>query len=167
MKINPINTQNNTNTNFKTKLIKNPSIDSAYSMIEENASSVIMKNMDFAKDFLDSMRKIISSKKTEFFNIFLDKRRPNYTYININGRRVYGGADEFKMHLKDDYMIVEGCNKYASKLNGTSEPTELDIIKNKIETTERKLCHLKEQYSKLLKQELTEQQLSMVELKKS
>ena len=120
MKINPINTQSNTNTNFKAQVIKNPSIDSAYSMIEENASSVLMKNLNYAKDFIDGMRKIMSSKKTEKFNIFVDKRRPNYTYVNINGRRVSGGA------------------------------------------TENKLYKLKEQYSKMLKHELTEQQFNMV-----
>ena len=160
MKINPINIQNN--TNFQAKIVKNNSLDSAYSIIAKNASSAQIKNMNFAKDFVDSMRKIATSKKIEEFNIYIDKRRPNYTYVNINGRRVSGGANEYSQCVEDNYRIIECCKKYASKLKEETISTKLDEIKSEVEAAEKKLHDLKEKYSKMLKQELTEQQFDML-----
>jgi len=155
MKVNPISTNN---INFEAKIINNPDLEKGYAMAERCANTMLMKDLDLAKDFVESLQKIKASDKIDTFEIGIDKRRPNYTYTKINGRRHYGGANEFQQNLQDDYLVVTGCKKYASKLGGT-EPTKLDNIKNDINKTMDKLYKLKEKYAEEIQHQLKELQL--------
>lgn len=156
MLINPINTTIN-HTNFKAYITPTPSLKEGFSMAESNAHSGIMKNMNYAKEFLDSIARISESKRVSEFKIDIDKRRENHTYTRINGRRVNGGHNEFQPNIQDSYLVVEGTKRYASKLEEL-KPSYLDILKSQIEEAEAKLEELKDRYSNQLIAEVQQAQ---------
>ena len=92
MLISPINTVNS--TNFRANIKPTTSLKEGFELIEKDSESIIMKDMNYVKDFLDGVARISESKKIDNFKIDIDKRRPDYTYTKINGRRVYGGPNE-------------------------------------------------------------------------
>jgi len=149
MLIRPINP----NQNFKATIIPSESLNNGFNMIDKNIHSGTMKNMNYAKDFLDSIARIIESKKISKFKIDIDKQRENHTYTKINGRRLMGGHNDCQPNLQDDYLVVEGIKKYASRLEETPAST-LDILKTKVEEAEEALDLLKERYNNRLKAEL-------------
>ena len=150
MKISPINTVNN--TNFKAAIQPTESLKEGFNMIERSANSIIMKDMNYAKDFVDSIARISESKKVQDFKIEIDKRRPEHTYTKINGKRVSGGHNERIPNIQDSYLVVEGTKQYASKLEEL-EPSVLDVLKKQIEEAQFKLDELKTRYSERLKAE--------------
>ena len=150
MKISPINTVNN--TNFKATIQPTKSLKEGFNMIERSANSIIMKDMNYAKDFVDSIARISESKKVQDFKIEIDKRRPEHTYTKINGKRVSGGHNERIPNIQDSYLVVEGTKRYASKLEEL-EPSILDVLKKQIEEAQFKLDELKTRYSERLKAE--------------
>ena len=150
MKISPINTVNN--TNFKAAIQPTKSLKEGFNMIERSANSIIMKDMNYAKDFVDSIARISESKKVQDFKIEIDKRRPEHTYTKINGKRVSGGHNERIPNIQDSYLVVEGTKQYASKLEEL-EPSVLDVLKKQIEEAQFKLDELKTRYSERLKAE--------------
>jgi len=150
MKISPINTVNN--TNFKAAIQPTESLKEGFNMIERSANSIIMKDMNYAKDFVDSIARISESKKVQDFKIEIDKRRPEHTYTKINGKRVSGGHNERIPNIQDSYLVVEGTKRYASKLEEL-EPSILDVLKKQIEEAQFKLDELKTRYSERLKAE--------------
>lgn len=156
MLVNPINSTYT--TNFRAAIIPTKSLKEGFGMIENNVNSGTMKNMNFAKDFLDSIYKISESKKSKDFKIEIDKKRENHTYTKINGRRVSGGHNENMPNIQDAYLVVEGTKRYASKLEDI-EPSYLDILKSQIEEAEAKLDELKERYYSQLKAEIKQAQM--------
>lgn len=148
MLINPINTINN-NTCFKSQIRPTPSLREGFDMVENCAKSGTMKNMNYAKEFLDSIARISESKKKAEFKIEIDKRRENYTYTKINGRRINGGHNESQPNLNDNYLVVEGTKRYAAKLEET-EPSYLDILKQQIDEAQERLDSLKERFNNQL-----------------
>ena len=151
MKVNPIDTINNSTT-FRATIKPTQSLKDGFNMMERNANSIIMKDMNYAKDFLDSIAKISESNKIEDFSIEIDKRRPKHTYTKINGRRVSGGPNEMMSNLQDTYLVVEGIRKYASKLE-PAEPSLLDFLKARVEEAQLMLDEAKLRYSERLKSE--------------
>ena len=156
MLIKPINNSNN-NINLKSQIKPTPELQQGFNKIENCINSGTMKNFDYAKDFLDSIVRIRDSKKHSSFKIEIDKRREDYSYIKINGRRTNGGHNERQANIQDDYLIVEGVKKYASKLEDI-EPSYLDILKAKIEEAEAVLDELHERYARYLQIELKQAQ---------
>ncbi len=154
MLISPINNVNPT-TNFKSKIKPTNDLKKGFEMAESNINSGSMKNMNYAKDFLDSLFRISESKKQPEFKIEIDKRREDHTYTKINGRRVSGGHNECQQNLQDAYLVIEGTNRYASKLENIEE-SYLDVLKARITEAEEKLDRLKERYSKQLMLELNQ-----------
>ena len=151
MRVNPINTNNN--TSFRAVIKPSESLKEGFTMMEKYASSGTMKDMNSVKDFLDSLARISESQKVSKFKIEIDKERPEYTYTKINGRRISGGSNEGYKNLQDSYLVVEGTKRYASKLED-STPSILDILKSKIEEAELALDELKEVYGRRLQAEL-------------
>ena len=151
MKVNPINTNSNFST-FRARIQPTNDLRNSFNMIEKSANSGLMKDMNFAKDFIDSIARISESKKVDDFKIEVDKRRENYTYTKINGRRTNGGNNERITNLQDSYLVIEGVKKYASKLEEL-EPSSLDLLKAKVERAERELDELKTRYGERLKAE--------------
>jgi len=150
MKVSPINTI--TSTNFKAKIQPTESLREGFDSIERSANSIIMKDMNYAKDFIDSIARISESKKISDFKIEIDKRRADYTYTKINGRRVSGGPNGAFQNIQDAYLIAQGTKNYASKLEEL-EPSALDILKAQVEEAQLKLDDLKTRYSNRLKAE--------------
>ena len=150
MKISPINTINS--TSFNANIKPTQSLNEGFDLIERNVNSIIMKDMNFAKDFLDSLAKISESDKVPDFKIEIDKRRLNHTYTKINGRRVSGGHNENIPNIQDSYLVVEGVKRYASNIKN-SEPSLLDTLKEQVENAQRILDEAKERYSTRLKAE--------------
>jgi len=101
---------------------------------------------------LDSIAKIQDAKNINDFKIDIDKRRTNYTYTRINGRKVSGGPNERLNNLQDSYLVVESTKNYAAKL-GETEPSLLDFLKAQVEEAQRNLDELKVRYSERLKAE--------------
>ena len=155
MKISPINTYNG--MNFKAEIIPTESLKNGFQMMDKYADSVSMKDLNSVKDFLDSIVRISETKKVHEFKIDIDKKRENYTYTKINGRRVSGGHNERQLNLLDSYLVIEGIKKYASKCE-EGEPTVLDMLKQQIEEAENKLYELKLRYGNRLKSELEQAQ---------
>lgn len=151
MLVHPINTVNK--INFRANITPTPSLKKGFEMAEENIKTASMKNMNYAKDFLDSIARISESKHSKEFKIEIDKRRENHTYTKVNGRRVNGGDNDRQSNIQDAYLVTEGTKQYASKLEEI-EPSYLDILKSRIEETEAKLDDLKERYYNRLKSEL-------------
>lgn len=151
MKINPINTNSNFST-FKAIIQPTNDLKNTFNVLEKSASSGLMKDMNFAKDFIDSIARISESKKINDFKIEVDKRRANYTYTKINGRRISGGTNDRFSTLQDSYLVSEGVKNYASQLEKL-EPSYLDLLKAKIEFAEQALDELKARYSERLKAE--------------
>ncbi len=158
MLINPIS--NIPNQSFKTKILPSESLNKGFIMMDKNINSGTMKNMNYAKDFLDSLARISESNKNTEFKIDIDKKRQGYTYTKINGRRVFGGHNDYQPNLQDDYLIVEGVKKYASRLE-EAPASMLDTLKAEIEEAENVLDSLKERYNLRLKAEL-EQARNMI-----
>lgn len=150
MLVNPINTVNN--VNFRANIKPTQSLREGFDMIERSADSIIMKEMNYAKDFLDSIARIEESNKISNFKIDIDKRRPDYTYTRINGRRISGGQNARFNNLQDAYLVVEGTKNYASKLEAP-QPSLLDFLKAQVEEAQRNLDEIKERYSQRLKAE--------------
>ena len=150
MRISPINTVNS--MNFGAKIKPTESLKDSFDKIEKNTNSALMKDLNYAKDFIDSIARISESNKISDFAIEIDKRRPEHTYTKINGRRVSGGHNERIPNVQDSYLIIEGTKKYASKLEEL-EPSSLDLLKAKVEEAQRNLDELKERYSDRLKAE--------------
>ena len=151
MLISPINTVNS--TNFRANIKPTTSLKEGFELIEKDSESIIMKDMNYVKDFLDGVARISESKKIDNFKIDIDKRRPDYTYTKINGRRVYGGPNEKINNIQDAYLVVEGTKKYAENLEEI-EPSLLDFMKAEIEEAQMKLDELKQRYNDRLKAEL-------------
>ena len=141
------------NTNFKAEIRPSASLKEGFDMMEKCADSMSMKDMNSVKEFIDSLVKISETSRISEFKIDVDKRRPEYTYLRINGKRVNGGHNERQTNLLDSYIVVQGTKNYASKLEESS-PTVLDYLKSQIEETEEKLYQLKERYGERLKAEL-------------
>ena len=160
MKVNPINTINSLTT-FKANIQPTQSLKDGFNMIERSVNSIITKDMDYAKDFLNSIAEISESKKIDNFKIEIDKRRPGHTYTKINGRRVSGGSNESFPYLQDSYLVVEGTKKYAARLKSSehsevaehAELSYLDILKTRVEDAQRLLDEAKMRYSERLKSE--------------
>ena len=150
MKVSPINTI--TSTNFKAKIQPTESLREGFDSIERSANSIIMKDMNYAKEFIDSIARISESKQISDFKIEIDKRRADYTYTKINGRRVSGGYNGDFKNIQDAYLIAQGTKNYASKLEEL-EPSALDILKAQVEEAQLKLDDLKTRYSNRLKAE--------------
>ena len=140
MLVNPINTINS--VNFRANITPTQSLREGFNMIERSADSIIMKDMNYAKDFLDSIARIEESNKIADFKIDIDKRRPDYTYTRINGRRVGGGHNAAISNIQDAYLVVESTKKYASKLE-EQEPSLLDVLKTQVEEAQRNLDEVK------------------------
>ena len=151
MKINPINTINNS-TDFKAKIEPTESLKNAFDMVERSANSSIMKDLNFAKDFLDSIARISESQKVADYKIEIDKRRANHIYTKINGRSVSGGDNDRMPNVQDSYLVIEGTKNFASHLEEI-EPSILDLLKAKVEIAQRALDEIKERYSERLKAE--------------
>ena len=151
MLISPINAVNS--TNFRANIKPTTSLKEGFELIEKDSESIIMKDMNYVKDFLDSVARISESKKIDNFKIDIDKRRPDYTYTKINGRRVYGGPNEKINNVQEAYLVVEGTKKYAKNLEEI-EPSLLDFMKAEIEEAQMKLDELKQRYNDRLKAEL-------------
>ena len=154
MRINPISSGN---TNFKATIQPSESLKDGFNMIEKYANSGCMKDLNSVKDFVDSLARISESKKVDKFKIEIDKRRPEYTYTKINGRRVSGKVDTKQQSLQDAYLTVEGTKKFASKLEENPRSL-LDYLKMEIESKTAELDELKERYSNRLKAELEQAQ---------
>ena len=150
MRISPINTVNS--MNFGANIKPTQSLRESFDRIEKNTDSMIMKDLNYAKDFIDSIARISESKKITDFKIEIDKRRPEHTYTKINGRRVSGGHNERIPNRLDSYLVAEGTKKYASTLEEL-EPSTLDFLKAQVEATQNKLDELKERYGERLKAE--------------
>lgn len=151
MRINPINI--NSKTNFRATIHPSESLQSGFDMLKKYADSGCMKDLNSVKDFVDSLTRISESNKAKDFKIEIDKRRPNYTYTKINGKRVSGGDNSFQKNLQEAYLVVEGTKKFASKLE-ESQPSILDAMKAEIEAKIAEIDELKERYSRRLKDEL-------------
>lgn len=151
MKVSPISTNNR--INFSANITPTTFLKESFDRIEKNADSMIMKDLNYAKDFIDSIARISESKKIREFKIEIDKRRPEHTYTKINGRRVSGGHNERIPNLLDSYLVAEGTKKYASSLEEI-EPSVLDFLKAQVEQAQLTLDELKERYSERLKAEL-------------
>ena len=151
MLISPINSVSS--THFGATIKPTPALKEGFELIEKDSESIIMKDMNYVKDFLDSVVRISESKKIDNFKIDIDKRRPNYTYTKINGRRAFGGPNEKMNSVQESYLVVEGTKKYASKLEEL-EPSLLDFMKAEIEEAQMKLDELKQRYNDRLKAEL-------------
>lgn len=145
MKVNPINTVN-TKTNFKANIIPTESLKETFDVLQRSANSPVFKDMNYTKDFLDSLSRILESKKIAEFKIDIDKRRANHTYTKINGRRVSGGHNERIPNVQDSYLVTEGTKNFASKLEET-EPTILDTLKERVEDAQKVLDEAKARYS--------------------
>jgi len=156
MKVNPINTINSATT-FKANIQPTQSLRDGFSKIEKCINSGTTKDLDYAKDFIDSIARISESKKIDEFKIEIDKRRPDHTYTKINGRRVSGGHNERQTNLLDDYLVVEGTKKYASKLE-EAEPSLLDSLKAELDEAKRVLNDIETRYTNRLKVELEQAQ---------
>ena len=150
MLVNPINTINS--VNFRANITPTQSLREGFNMIERSADSIIMKDMNYAKDFIDSLARISESKKVDKFSIEIDKRRADYTYTKINGRRINGGHNDRVPNVQDSYLVVEGIKNYASKLEDI-EPSILDNLKEQIAEAQFRLDELKSRYSDRLKAE--------------
>ena len=151
MKLSPINTVNNNNV-FTARIQPTQSLKEGFDMVERSANSVIMKDMNYAKDFVDSIARINESTKVSDFKIEIDKRRQEHTYTKINGRRVSGGHNERIPNIQDAYLVVEGIKRYASNLEEL-EPSVLDALKKQVEEAQNRLDELKARYSARLKAE--------------
>ena len=151
MQINPINSHNC--TNFKADIKPTPVLKEGIELMENCVKSGTMKNMNYAKDFLDSLVRIRDSKMVQDFKIEVDKRRADHTYTKINGRRVSGGHNESLPNIQDNYLAVEGTKRFATKLEDI-EPSYLDHLKSQIEEVDALLDTLKERYAGELKAEL-------------
>ena len=150
MKISPINTVNN--TRFNANIKPTPSLKEGFDMVEKYTNSIIMKDMDYVKNFLDSLVRINESNKISDFKIEIDKRCPEHTYTKINGRRISGGHNENIPNIQDSYLVVEGVKKYASKLEEI-QPSILDMLKEQVDNAQRVLDEAKERYNIRLKAE--------------
>ena len=150
MKINPINA--NHKVNFGAEIKPTKSLKDGFDMIERSVNSAMMKDMNYAKDFIDSLARISESKKVDKFSIEIDKRRADYTYTKINGRRINGGHNDRVPNVQDSYLVVEGIKNYASKLEDI-EPSILDNVKEQIAEAQFRLDELKSRYSDRLKAE--------------
>ena len=151
MRINPINTNNN--TSFRATIKPSESLQCGFNMIKKYADSGCMKDLNSVKDFVDSLARISESSKAKDFKIEIDRQRPNYTYTKINGRRVRGGDNQWQNNVQDAYLVVEGTKKYASKLE-EPRPSILDAMKAEIEAKIAEIDEMKERYSQRLKDEL-------------
>ncbi len=151
MLISPINAINS--TNFRATIKPTTALKEGFELIEKDSNSTIMKDMNYVKDFLDSVARISESKKLDNFKIDIDKRRPDYTYTKINGKRVFGGPNEKINNVQNAYLVVEGTKKYAKNLEEI-EPSLLDFMKAEIEEAQMKLDELKQRYNDRLKAEL-------------
>ena len=76
MKINPINSVNN--TSYKANIKPTKSLKESFDMMENCVQTGTMKNLNSAKDFLDSLVRIRESKKVQDFKIEIDKRRAEH-----------------------------------------------------------------------------------------
>ena len=150
MRVSPINTVNN--TKFGAIIKPTQSLNESFDKIGQCIESGRMKDLDYAKDFIDNIARISESKKITDFAIDIDKRRPEHTYVKINGRRYSGGHNEMMPNVVDSYLIIEGTKSYASKLEKL-EPSSLDFLKAQLEEAQNKLDELKERYGERLKAE--------------
>ena len=150
MLINPISTVNS--ANFRANILPTQCLRESFDRIEKNTDSAIMKDLNYAKDFIDSLAAISESKKIKEFRIEIDKRRSQHTYTKINGSRVSGGYNGNIPNLLDSYLIAEGVKRYASKLEDF-KPSILDSLKEQVEEAQLVLDELKERYSERLKAE--------------
>ena len=155
MRINPINTNNN--TNFQAIIRPSNSLKEGFEMAQKTVHNGTTKDLNSVKEFLDSLVRISETKKIKEYKIDIDKRRPDYTYTKINGKRVIGVPTERNQNIQDAYLVVEGTKKYASNLEDV-QPFILDILKTKIEETENLLDELKDRYSKRIQAELEQAQ---------
>ena len=155
MRVNPVNT--NYNTNFKADIKPTSSLKKGFEMMSKYVDSANMKHLNSVKDFIDSLARISETKKVNEFKIEIDKKRENYTYTKINGRRVSGGHNDRQPQLQDSYMVIEGTKRYASNCEEI-EPSVLDMLKSQIEEAENKLDELKLRYGNRLKSELEQAQ---------
>ena len=151
MKVYPINTINNT-TSFKANIIPTDSLKETFDVMTRSAHASMLKDMNYTKDFLDSLARISESKKVTDFRIDIDKRRANHTYTKINGRRVSGGHNERIPNVQDSYLVAEGTKSFASKLEEL-EPSVLDVLKERVEEAQRVLDEAKARYSDRIKAE--------------
>ena len=151
MKIIPINTINN-QTTFKANIQPTESLKEGFDMMEKYSKSYIDKDMESVKEFLDSLAKISESDRIKDFKIEIDRRRPEYTYTKINGRRVSGGNNSRMPSLQDSYLTIEGVKNYASRLEELGQ-SPLDMLKAQVEEAQRNLEELKERYSNRLRAE--------------
>ena len=145
MRVNPINTVNIT-TSFKANIVPTESLKETFDVLQRSANSPVLKDMNYTKDFLDSLARISESEKVAEFKIDIDKRRANHTYTKINGRRVSGGHNERIPNVQNSYLVAKGTKIFASKLEET-EPTILDILKARVEDAQKVLDEAKARYS--------------------
>ena len=150
MRINPINT---TDLNYKANIKPTDSLKNSFNMIKDYAKSDSLNDLDYVKDFLDSLAIISESKKINEFVINIDKRRENHTYVKINNRRVKGGHNECLSGIKDEILTVEGTKCFAKKLE-TPKRSVCDYISMEIEQFQQKISELKEQYQRRLQSEI-------------
>ncbi len=145
MRVNPINIVNIT-TSFKANIVPTESLKETFDVLQRSANSPVLKDMNYTKDFLDSLARISESEKVAEFKIDIDKRRANHTYTKINGRRVSGGHNERIPNVQNSYLVAKGTKIFASKLEET-EPTILDILKARVEDAQKVLDEAKARYS--------------------
>lgn len=155
MKTNPINT--NYGTNFCAEIKPTKALKNGFNMIEQCTESGTMKDLNYVKDFLDSIAKISETEKVPEFKIEIDKRRTDYTYTKINGRRISGGHNERQPNIQDDYLVVEGIKKFASGIDSAA-PSSLDVLKEQIESAQQTLDSLMSRYMHRIKVELEQAQ---------
>lgn len=148
MKINPINT-NNSSTSFKAHIQPTQSLKDGFDMIERSTNSVIMKEMNYVKDFIDSITRISESTKIKDFKIEIEKGQSERAYAKINGLHLIDDPNEKVSNIQGSYLVVEETKKYASTLEPL-KPSVLDDLKTQIEAAQRRLNELKVKYSETL-----------------
>lgn len=143
MKINAIN-----NTNFGSKIGYNKTMQKGFELAKNSTDSLLMKDLNFAKDFSDNVRTVLNDKSQDEVSFILKPRQGIFTKFKSGEERVLN-----KSKANEGYLCTEALSEYSDKFN-KSKSRQLETIKFKLDEALSKVDMLKQEYSNALKKEL-------------
>lgn len=154
MRVFPITIQNN--TNFKSKIIKTQFLNHGFDMAIEETNSPLMKDLNRAKGFYDSIRTIAADTSKATFEINAEEKSSKAIK---NVVATVDGKDQVVLNNKNPnllpgYLCATGINKYASEIKQKPEETYLDELQRSIAKLQEQLSAAQNEYAEELQRQL-------------
>lgn len=144
MRIQPINNE----TNFGTKVKYNNAIEKGFELARGNKSGNTLKDLNFAKDFIDNVKTILNDGSKDCVEFVAKNSSDVYTRTEKGEQKFFEGT-----YSNEGYNVVQALKKY-SEGKKNKKTSAIDELKSQLDGAIELVEILKVKYSEVIDNEL-------------